>query len=167
VSEAKARAALIRPRRDEDWPALLDLWVASWRATYPEIDFDARRDWLIAHIRALENAGAATLVFEEAGALAGFVTLDPVTQWLDQLCVAPTHFGAGAATRLMTAAKGASRERIGLDVNADNARALRFYAREGFTRIGAGRASLSGRATVVMEWRAPLISSGAGNSTRR
>ena len=43
-----AQASLnLRLRVDDDWPFILDLWVASWRATYPEIDFEARRDWLL------------------------------------------------------------------------------------------------------------------------
>ena len=33
----------IAPIRDEERGALLELWVASWRATFPTIDFDARR----------------------------------------------------------------------------------------------------------------------------
>lgn len=143
-----------RERSAADWPALLDLWVAAWRATYPDIDFDARRDWLTAHIGALEAGGATTLVLEEtAGGLAGFVAIDAKRGWLDQLCVAPERFGAGAAPLLMAAAKRLSPQRIALDVNADNARAIGFYEREGFTRVGAGKASLSGRPTLVLEWR--------------
>jgi putative acetyltransferase len=38
-------------------------------------------------------------------------------------------------------------------VNADNFRARRFYEREGFSFVGAGGISQSGRATVVLEWR--------------
>jgi putative acetyltransferase len=40
-------------------------------------------------------------------------------------------------------------------VNADNARAIRFYERNGFVVIGHGANTLSGRATVMLEWRAP------------
>jgi putative acetyltransferase len=144
----------VKPRAEADWPALLDLWVASWRATYAEIDFHARRDWFIRHVSALEAGGAVTFcLFETPETLAGFVVIDPATGWLDQICVHPHHFGAGAAAALIACARNASPGRIRLDVNADNARALRFYERQGFASVGAGPASLSGRPTVVMEWR--------------
>jgi putative acetyltransferase len=146
--EAQARA-----RREEDWAALLDLWVAAWRATYPDIDFGARRDWLKAHLLALETGGAATVVLAAPEGLAGFVTVHPHSCWLDQLCVAPARFGRGDAQALMAAARRLSPERIALDVNADNARALNFYESEGFRTLGPGKPSLSGRATLLLEWR--------------
>jgi putative acetyltransferase len=40
---------------------LADLWVASWQETMPNIDFSARRDWLVNHISTLEAAGAITI----------------------------------------------------------------------------------------------------------
>jgi putative acetyltransferase len=151
-----ATAAAVRPRADGDWPALVDLWVASWKATFADVDFDARREWLVQRLRALEAAGAVTLcLFDGAsGAMAGFVTIHPKTGWLDQICIGPDRFGTGAASALLAAARKASPRRIGLDVTADNARAIRFYERQGFREIGEGPRSLSGRATVVMEWRA-------------
>jgi putative acetyltransferase len=85
--------------------------------------------------------------------LAGFVVIHPETGWLDQLCVHPNCFGAGAARALIEAARQASPDGIRLDVNADNTRARRFYEREGFSLVGAGAISCSGRATVVLEWR--------------
>jgi len=145
----------IRRREEADFPALVELWVAAWRVTYPEIDFEARRDWLVERVRTLEAHGAVTLCLFEtvARALAGFVVIHPETGWLDQICVGPDQFGAGAAAALLAAARRVSPRRIGLDVTADNARAIRFYERHGFERVSEGPRSLSGRATVVMEWR--------------
>lgn len=152
-SSIDARAA-IRPRVDADWPPLLALWVDVWRGTYPEIDFEARRDWLIRHVSTLEAQGAQTLCLAGAdGALMGFVVIDPQSGWLDQICVARAHLGAGAGETLLAAAQAVAPGFIRLDVNADNARAIRFYERAGFRKVGDGASSLSGRATVVMEWR--------------
>ena len=141
-------------RRDSDWAELLDLWVAAWRRTYAEIDFEARRDWLKNHIVQLECGGARTLLLlEGAGrALVGFVTIDPATHWLDQLCVRPERFGSGAAEALIEAARSLSPARLRLDVNQDNERAVAFYEREGFVRVANGGPSLSGRPTLIMEW---------------
>lgn len=135
---------------------MLDLWVETWRATYPDIDFDARRGWLTKQIATLEADGAITLCLfaGHPPALAGFVSIDPKTGWLDQICVGPAYYGQGCAEALMAAARAASPGFIRLDVNADNHRAIRFYERGGFTQIGRGANTLSGRATVMMEWRA-------------
>ncbi|MGJ0509480.1 MAG: GNAT family N-acetyltransferase [Methylocystis sp.] len=147
---------LLRRRADADWPALLDLWVDSWRATYPDIDFDARRGWLTRQVERLEADGAMTLCLfaGEPAEIAGFVVIDPQTGWLDQICVAPGHMGDGCGARLMAAARAVSPGVVRLDVNADNMRAIRFYERAGFTQVGRGANTLSGRATVMMEWRA-------------
>ena len=150
-----ARARRVAPRAAADMSALMELWVASWRATYADIDFVARLDWFKARLAALEADGALTLcLYEDAPpALAGFVVIHPETGWLDQLCVHPNCFGAGAARALIEAARQAAPDGIRLDVNADNTRARRFYEREGFSLVGAGAISCSGRATVVLEWR--------------
>ncbi len=150
-----ARARHVGRRAATDTPALMELWVASWRATYADIDFDARLEWFKARLAALEADGALTLcLYEDApSALVGFVVIHPETGWLDQLCVHPNRFGAGAARALVEAARQASPDGIRLDVNADNHRARRFYEREGFSLVGAGAISRSGRATVILEWR--------------
>lgn len=149
-------SAKLRPRVGDDWPSILDVWVASWRATYPEIDFDARRDWLVRHICELEDVGAVTLcLFDAEPTLAGFVVINPADGWLDQICVAPDRFGAGLGASLLSAARNVSPSVIRLDVNADNLRAIRFYERDGFSRVGRGANTLSGRETIMMEWRSP------------
>jgi putative acetyltransferase len=154
-SEAEGPARL-RRRQEVDWPALLDLWVASWRATYPAIDFDARREWLTRQIARLEAEGAITLCLtaDDPHKLAGFVVINPETGWLDQICVSPAHYGDGSGDMLMAAARAASPGRVRLDVNADNRRAIRFYERRGFVPVGRGANTLSGRPTLMMEWRA-------------
>jgi len=151
--EYSQRIALRRP---EETQALLAVWVASWRATYADIAFEARCPWLLDHLAELEAQGARTLcLWEDAPPfLAGFVTIDPKTGWLDQLCVHPERFGAGVAEALIAAAREHAPERVRLDVNADNFRALRFYERQGFVRMGEGAPSKSGRPTLVLEWRA-------------
>jgi putative acetyltransferase len=53
----------------------------------------------------------------------------------------------------LSAARNVSPRLIRLDVNADNARAIHFYERDGFWRVGRGANTLSGRETVMMEWR--------------
>jgi putative acetyltransferase len=142
-------------RKGTETSELLALWVASWRATYPDIAFEARCAWLLDRLAKLEAEGAQTLcLWEEApDSLMGFVTIDPESGWLDQLCVHPHRFGAGVGSALLAAARERSPRLVRLDVNADNTRAIRFYEREGFERVGPGQPSKSGRETLVLEWR--------------
>ena len=41
-------------------PALADLWVAAWTQAMPQIDFEARRPWLKAHLEALHQQAYVT-----------------------------------------------------------------------------------------------------------
>jgi putative acetyltransferase len=140
---------------EADLPALADLWVAAWRSTGIAIDFDARRPWIDGHLRALQAEGAAILVGLDAhGRTAGFITIDPKTGYLDQLCVAPQEQGSGLARALLGEAKRRSPGLIELDVNETNSRALRFYEREGFLSVTRGTSAMSGLPTLRMRWRA-------------
>ena len=78
---------------------------------------------------------AAIMVAEQAGALIGFVTID-ASGYLDQLVVAPDHWGSELANALVDEAKRLSPDRITLLVNTDNSRAIRFYERNGFVQAG-------------------------------
>lgn len=137
----------------DDRPALLDLWVAAWRAAMPAIDFEARRPWIAGHLDDLAAAGARVVVAERDGAPAGFVTIDAARGRIDQLAVGPAHQGGGVADGLMACAKALAPAGLALDVNADNPRALRFYARHGFTRVSAGTNPRSGLPTLLLRWR--------------
>jgi putative acetyltransferase len=140
----------LRSRSDADMEALTDLWAESWREAMPAIDFSARKSWLCGHLPALEAAGAVTICgFDAGGTLAGFVTVDPATGYIDQIAVGSHAKGSGAAAALLSEARRISPHPVFLDVNQDNSRALRFYAREGFERVGAGVNPLSGLKT----WR--------------
>lgn len=154
-SVKRARRWRIALRSEAETTELLALWVASWRATYADIAFETRCAWLLDRLAALEAQGAQTLcLWDEAPkSLLGFVTIDPETGWLDQLCVHPEQFGAGVGAALLAAARERSPRLVRLDVNADNDRAVRFYQREGFKSVGSGMPSKSGRETLILEWR--------------
>ena len=142
LSEAEVS---LRPLRWEDRDALVDLWVAAWRDTMPEIDFEARRGWIVAFLTDPTHATTMALV---GGRAVGFISMEG--RYLHQLVVAPAAKGRGIATRLLDAAKADGA--LTLDVNQANARAVRFYEREGFFRAGAGRNPGSGLATWTMRW---------------
>jgi len=69
--------------------------------------------------------------------------------------VAPEHWGSPLATMLVNEAKRLSPDRVTLLVNADNARAIRFYTRNGFVHAGEDVNPTSGRPVLRMAWRPP------------
>jgi putative acetyltransferase len=142
----------LRLYRAEDEDALIALWQRSWQQAYPSIDFAARVKWWRERWRGELVPKAAIIVAEQDGAPVGFVTID-ASGYLDQLVVAPDHWGSELATTLVDEAKRRSPDRITLLVNKDNARAIRFYERNGFVHAGEDVNPTSGRPVRKMEWK--------------
>ena len=146
---------VLRPYRSEDEDAAIALWLETWRQAYPSIDFAARVPWWRDRWRNELVPNAAIIVAEESGALVGFVTIDSQA-YLDQLVVAPDRWGTKLADSLVNEAKRLSPNSITLLVNQDNARAIRFYRRNGFVHAGTDVNPTSGRPVLKMEWKATL-----------
>jgi len=142
----------LRPYRANDEDAAIALWQRTWQQAYPSIDFAARVNWWRERWRGELVPNAAIIVAEQDGALVGFVTID-ASGYLDQLVVAPDRWGSELATTLVDEAKRLSPDRITLLVNKDNARAIRFYERNGFVHVGEDVNPTSGRPVKKMEWK--------------
>lgn len=147
-----ARLAAV-PLTDRD--ALLDLWVASWTDAMPSIDFRALRSWFSRRLDEHLNAGAALVTARpyDDGPLVGYGLVDPMTRYLDQLAVDPAWKGCGVGSVLVEAAKRLCPQELGLHVNQDNGRAVRFYERHGFAIEGEGVNPRSGLPIWTMRWR--------------
>jgi putative acetyltransferase len=141
----------LRPYRAEDEDAAIALWQETWQQAYPEIDFAARVSWWRERWRGELVPNAAIVVAEQADALIGFFTID-AKGYLDQLVVSPKHWGSSLATALVDEAKRRSPDGITLLVNKDNARAIHFYARNGFARAGEDVNPTSGLPVLKMIW---------------
>ncbi|MHB2168540.1 GNAT family N-acetyltransferase [Alsobacter sp. R-9] len=138
----------------DDLPAVIDLWVESWTGVVPGIDFPARREWFRGHVGGWMAAGGlARVARDDEGALAGFILIDPRSGLLDQICVAAARKGEGTALLLLGEARRLSPGGIDLRVNVHNARAVRFYEREGFVREGEGVSPNSGLPIYHYRWR--------------
>ena len=142
----------LRPYRDEDEDASIALWLETWKLAYPSIDFDARVDWWRERWRNELVPKADIIVAEQTGVLIGFVTID-ASGYLDQLVVAPDHWGSKLATNLVDETKRRSPDGVTLKVNADNARAIRFYERNGFVHAGEDVNPGSKRLVLKMAWK--------------
>ena len=141
----------LRPYRASDEDAAIALWLETWQQAYPSIDFAARLPWWRERWRNELVANAAIVVAEQSDALIGFVTID-AEGYLDQLVVSPAQWGSKLGDALVDEAKRRSPQGVTLKVNADNARAIRFYARNGFVRTGE-EVNSSGRAVLLMAWK--------------
>ena len=142
----------LRPYRAEDEDTAIALWLETWQRAYPSIDFAARVNWWRERWRTELVPNAAIMVAQQDDALIGFVTID-ATGYLDQLVVGPAHWGSELADALVDEAKRISPDRITLLVNKDNARAIRFYERNGFVDAGEDVNPTSGRPVKKMAWR--------------
>ena len=142
----------LRPYRADDEDAAIALWQRTWQQAYPSIDFAARVNWWRERWRGELVPNAAIIVAEQDDALVGFVTID-ASGYLDQLVVAPDHWGSELAKALVNEAKRLSPDRITLLVNTDNIRAIRFYEHSGFAHAGEDVNPTSGRPVLRMEWK--------------
>jgi len=135
-------------------PELTDLWAAAWAKAMPTIDFDARRAWLVERVDQLRAQGCEVICALDAatGKMAGFITIDPSSGHIDQLASAPRYWSRGAAAELLEETKRRATRALTLEVNQDNARALRFYEKHGFRRRAAGVNPNSGLKTWHYVW---------------
>jgi GNAT superfamily N-acetyltransferase len=140
---------ILREARTEDAEAFVHAHEQAWDATLAPIvgkrlgelaPFDAR----VASFRAGLAAGrtdARAFVAEREGEIVGVATA--VAGELRDLYVVPDAWGTGVARELMHAAldflRAAGGEDAILWVGAANARARRFYEREGWTADGGER----------------------------
>ena len=148
-----ARAVTLRPIRTADRPAALDLWVASWQATYPAIDFEARRAWMAERLDEHARQGAQCIVALDGEHMVGLSVIEVAAGYLDQIAVDPRHLGSGIAETLLAEAKRLCPAGFWLHVNQDNVRAIRFYEKHGLLTIGEDVNARSGAPIYKMRWQ--------------
>ncbi len=163
----------LRPYSTADEDAAIELWRRTWQKHYPHLNFTERVPWWrerwrneLAPVAKIVVAEVLHTLFNPAQAeiqtgkaLVGFVTVDLKTMYLDQIVVAPEHWGGGVALMLLEEAKRLSPRGLELLVNKDNARAIRFYEKYGFVYSGEDKNPVSGKPVNRMAWRPGSASS--------
>ena len=91
-------AISLRPYDPHDEDAAVALWLRTWQAAYPQLDFTERLDWWRARWRNELVASADIVIAEADSAVIGFVTVDPRTFYLDQIVV-DRNIGLQASAR--------------------------------------------------------------------
>jgi putative acetyltransferase len=146
-------AFTLRPYLPEDEGAAVDLWRRTWQVAYPALDFGKRLEWWRQRWRNELVPQASIIIAERCGAIVGFVTVNPRTGYLDQIVVAPEAWGSKVGALLIAQARRISPQALDLHVNQDNARAIRFYEKHGFTITGQDVNPRSGAPVHKMSWR--------------
>ncbi|MEW9556211.1 GNAT family N-acetyltransferase [Nonomuraea sp. NPDC050783] len=137
----------VRPVRDEDRPAVMELvsrlaeGVAEWRD--PEAVVDAARQWLAGFFAPTRERQGAVFVAVAEGEVVGVVSVNahrhftgPVEAYIGELAVAPHAARTGVGRRLVSAAEDWARRQglrhVTLETAAGNTTAQRFYAAVGY-----------------------------------
>jgi diamine N-acetyltransferase len=162
VNRSSHSSHLIRPAALDDAGALAELAAVTFPLACPpgsspqDIEQHLANTLSPVHFRAyLQDPDITVLVIEAGGGLRGYsMLIDRETQdpdvaaalmllpsaELSKCYVHPDHHGLGAAAELMhatiaAAAAGGARG-IWLGVNSQNAKAVRFYEKSGFRKVG-------------------------------
>ena len=83
------------PTRRPTRTSAIELWQRTWQAAYPQIAFAQRVEWWRGALAQRSRADGQHRGAEDEDKLAGFVTIDRKTGYLDQLVVAPEAWGRG------------------------------------------------------------------------
>jgi GNAT superfamily N-acetyltransferase len=137
--------AAVHRMTDDEVDAVSALARVVWKATYPALIPQAQIDAMLADRYApermreqLDDPRHAWRVARQAGAVVGFAhaVRDDAGCKLDKLYVHPGHQRRGVGALLLAAiedwARAQGAQRLRLQVNRGNARAIRAYAKYGF-----------------------------------
>jgi GNAT superfamily N-acetyltransferase len=143
----------IRRAGPADGPALGDVWLAAWRATFdfpPAHPDDDVRAWLADEMLPTHETWVAT---EPGGRVIALMALS--ASMVDQLYVAPDWVGHGIGGRLMDIAKACRPDGLELYCFQVNGRARTFYEHRGFVAVatGDGSGNEEGQPDVRYAWR--------------
>lgn len=139
MSDMRVRAA-----REGDRGRLLELWERSVRATHHFL-----KDNDVATLRPLVAAGLANDAVDwwvldlPPETLIGFLGLSPGT--IEALFIDPEHLRTGCGRLLVAHAQSLAAGGLAVDVNEENAAALRFYQALGFSVVGRSPLDAGGR----------------------
>ncbi len=151
--DAPHSPALLRPATEADRDAIADIWHAS--ASLPDVgppDMPSRRE-LRLRVDVEMATGWQVTVAEAGGAPIGFLAIRPGEATLNELFVRPGFLGGGVGRALFEHAKAEMPEGFTLYTRSSNARARRFYEREGMVPLREDVHPHSGDPVIHYGWK--------------
>ena len=144
---------IIRPARPEEYDDVGRVWMESWVST----GLAEASSFLLANLRArirheVEN-GWSLFVADDRGAIAAMLALQLSERYLDQLFVAPRWQGKSLGRMLLAFTRTQLPDEIYLRCVRENARAWRWYEREGFVFEKEEVAPATGLMMRCYRWR--------------
>jgi putative acetyltransferase len=141
----------VRPARHDDRPRMLELWERSVRATHhflEEEDVEMLRP-LVAQELATDTVDWWVLLADEF--IFGFLGFAHAA--IEALFIDPGHHRQGAGRTLVEHADAMAGGALNVDVNEQNAGALKFYEALGFSVIGRSPTDSAGRPFPIVHMR--------------
>lgn len=124
----------IRDFTEADRPFLRTLFLAARKANWTWLESD---EWQLEDFDRV-TLGERILVAEQDGHRTGFAALLPADNFLHSLFVDPARQGQGVGSALLQAAQESFTSTGALKCLAANERAIAFYKRHGWERVGSG-----------------------------
>jgi GNAT superfamily N-acetyltransferase len=123
----------LRRATDADADVVAEVYLTSFKQALPTVKHGHDDESIRGHIRDVIGSGRECWVAVDGAAIVGLMFLK--TGWVDQLYVAPDRLGEGIGRRLLDLAKEGSGGELQLWTFQVNARARRFYERNGFEAV--------------------------------
>jgi putative acetyltransferase len=142
----------VRAARAEDRERLLELWERSVRATHQfleEGDVVALRPLVAEELAS--DAVEWWVLMSAAGAAIGFLGF--ARDSIEALFIDPDHHRQGGGKALVAHAQTLAAGALAVDVNEQNAAALRFYTALGFSVVGRSPTDAGGRPFPILHMK--------------
>ncbi len=144
---------IIRPARSDEYDAIAKLWMDSWCSTGLEVPSE-RLLTILKERLPREIAGGWSLYVAECDSeLAAMLAVHVPKLYLDQLMIAPSYQGRSLGRRLLAFTRELLPDEIWLRCAEGNAKAWRWYEREGFVLEKEEVEPSHGRLMKYYRWR--------------
>ena len=144
---------VIRPARADEYNAVARLWMASWCSTGLDVPSEKLLAALQERVPREVHNGWSLYVADDGGQLVAMLAINIPQLYLDQLMIAPSHQGRSLGRRLLAFTRELMPDEVWLRCAEGNAKAWRWYEREGFVLEKAEADPVHGRIMKYYRWK--------------
>ncbi|CCD98242.1 GNAT family N-acetyltransferase [Bradyrhizobium sp. STM 3809] len=144
---------IIRLARPDEYDAIAKIWMESWCSTGLESPSEKLLTYLRERVPREVAGGWSLYVADDGGALAAMLAVNIERLYLDQLMIAPAYQGRSLGRRLLAFTRDMLPDEIWLRCAEGNAKAWRWYEREGFVLEKTEADPVHGRMMKYYRWK--------------